>query len=396
MKFLLTTIILVHLNQLFAQGWEQQISNTSNDLFAVDFIDANYGCAVGKNGTIITTMDGGLNWTPQNSGTTDHFYDVHFLNSLDGLAVTSNSVYKTNDGGINWSYSESLSTIASGKTRIYFINSSIGFVAKYGNILMTLDGGNTWREKSCPNLSLGFFLATDTLNFYIGGGDGMLLESHNSGENWDALNTPFSSSFYESACVTPNGTHYYVGHTIAFGQYLPLYIQNPNQGSFAFQNWLYAVHFIGDEVGFIAGLDGKIYKTSDEGISWVEQESGVLTSLLNIDFPTTTTGYIVGENGTIIKTTNSGEVGLHENQSTLKEFNAYPNPSTNKLTLTIPNLGEVVNIEISDSFGKIVKSFEFFTSNISCDIDINDLVSGIYIVRLVNSSDSYSKQIIKL
>ncbi|KKK86135.1 hypothetical protein LCGC14_2766260, partial [marine sediment metagenome] len=46
-------------------NWSSQNSGTSNFLINVDFVDANTGWAAGKNGTLLHTIDGGLNWTPQ-------------------------------------------------------------------------------------------------------------------------------------------------------------------------------------------------------------------------------------------------------------------------------------------------------------------------------------------
>jgi photosystem II stability/assembly factor-like uncharacterized protein len=46
-----------------------QTSGTTNDLFGVYFLDANYGIAVGDSSTILRTTNAGSNWT--NLGTND-------------------------------------------------------------------------------------------------------------------------------------------------------------------------------------------------------------------------------------------------------------------------------------------------------------------------------------
>jgi photosystem II stability/assembly factor-like uncharacterized protein len=45
----------------------------------VSFTDASNGWAVGSGGTIVHTSDGGLTWTPQNSGTSSGLSSVVFL-----------------------------------------------------------------------------------------------------------------------------------------------------------------------------------------------------------------------------------------------------------------------------------------------------------------------------
>lgn len=42
-----------------ARTWTTQSSGTTNELWAVSFVDANTGTAVGEGGTILRTTDGG-------------------------------------------------------------------------------------------------------------------------------------------------------------------------------------------------------------------------------------------------------------------------------------------------------------------------------------------------
>ena len=60
----------------FAQ-WLLQNQSTNYPLSNVKFISTTVGWAVGDYGTIIKTTDGGTNWTPQTSGTTNFFMVYH-------------------------------------------------------------------------------------------------------------------------------------------------------------------------------------------------------------------------------------------------------------------------------------------------------------------------------
>jgi hypothetical protein len=64
-------------------------------------LDNSVGWAVGQEGTIIYTEDGGNNWYPQISGTANHLESVFFLNADTGWVVGLNgTVRATQAGGI--------------------------------------------------------------------------------------------------------------------------------------------------------------------------------------------------------------------------------------------------------------------------------------------------------
>lgn len=70
-------------------------------LQGIDFPKPEVGFAAGFFGTIITSTDLGLNWAPQDSGTTFDLLDVHFASDgLTGLAVGANgTILRTSNGG---------------------------------------------------------------------------------------------------------------------------------------------------------------------------------------------------------------------------------------------------------------------------------------------------------
>ena len=69
--------------------WQNPLPQ-GNHLFAVSFVDANNGTAVGWSGTILRTSDGGQNWVIQSSGiygTSIGLYGVSFNDANTGTAV---------------------------------------------------------------------------------------------------------------------------------------------------------------------------------------------------------------------------------------------------------------------------------------------------------------------
>ncbi|HEY5610651.1 MAG TPA: IPT/TIG domain-containing protein, partial [Thermoanaerobaculia bacterium] len=76
---------------------------TSSDLFGLFFVDANVGYAVGGNGTILKTTNGGSSWSLQSSGTTNPLRAVHFRDANIGWAVgDAGIIVVTVNGGATW------------------------------------------------------------------------------------------------------------------------------------------------------------------------------------------------------------------------------------------------------------------------------------------------------
>ena len=63
------------------------MSGVGVDLHDVKFIDSLAGWAVGDDGTIINTIDGGLHWTTQRSSTEHPLERIFFSDRTHGWAV---------------------------------------------------------------------------------------------------------------------------------------------------------------------------------------------------------------------------------------------------------------------------------------------------------------------
>lgn len=72
-------------------------------LNAVSFVDSEKGWAVGANGVVYFTSNGGRAWQPQESGVKSDLYDVKFLDALEGWAVGGEgTILHTKNGGRVW------------------------------------------------------------------------------------------------------------------------------------------------------------------------------------------------------------------------------------------------------------------------------------------------------
>lgn len=82
-------------------------------LNAVWFATHERGWAVGGEGVIIATTDGGRTWRPQMSGVGDDLNDVKFFNEAEGWAVgRGGTLLHTTDGGRTWADTKRVNTHA--------------------------------------------------------------------------------------------------------------------------------------------------------------------------------------------------------------------------------------------------------------------------------------------
>ena len=133
-----------------AQSWSIQASGTTETLLSVFAPTEDICYAVGTEGTILKTDNGGGTWVTQSSGTTMDLHSVFFTDISNGYAAGEfGTILKTINGGATWV------PVPSGLPgcwleSIFFIDANIGFVAgrdnwsEEGYILKTIDGGINW------------------------------------------------------------------------------------------------------------------------------------------------------------------------------------------------------------------------------------------------------------
>ncbi|MBL0201122.1 MAG: hypothetical protein IPP81_13615 [Chitinophagaceae bacterium] len=167
-------LILVTGSAVFAQGF-----NTTNWKFSnpkpfgftvldVDYFDNNNAIAVGEQGGIARSTDGGRNWTygvfthltPASQLSKTTFNDVHFPSANVAYAVGNNGVMaKTTDGGATWSFvNNPLFPNQKIINACWFVDANKGYIGGQWNntvdslpkLYFTLNGGSTWDSIAAP------------------------------------------------------------------------------------------------------------------------------------------------------------------------------------------------------------------------------------------------------
>ncbi len=141
------------------RNWRQVIVPTRAMLTGVSFGDAQHGWAVGHDGVILATTDGGLTWARQDAGNDLEtiFLDVFFSDAQHGLAAGA-----------------------------------------YGKCLLTMDGGKSWQPAApIPDEAhINSITPTHTDAVYLAGESGMLLTAGDARSGWRRLNLPYEGSLF--------------------------------------------------------------------------------------------------------------------------------------------------------------------------------------------------------
>ncbi|MEI6349337.1 MAG: T9SS type A sorting domain-containing protein [Bacteroidota bacterium] len=159
-------------------------------LNSISFIDTLKGFAVGDNGVIISTINGGNTWQSLVAPLQRDYTGIKFINSNVGYIVggiatglSRKTILRTINGGVNWS--TLLDTTGGILNDISFADSLVGYsVGDSATVLKTINGGLSWQ----PILIDVNLVGNETFNAVkfldknfgaIGGKNGVLYVFHN-------------------------------------------------------------------------------------------------------------------------------------------------------------------------------------------------------------------------
>ena len=264
----------------YGSSWTRQPSGTMAWLHAVYFVDQDHGWIAGGNGTLLSTVDGGVTWNKISLTTKDSLIDVYFSDSTHGWLLAQRDVFKlksnepssyllnTDDGGITWQrIFLNTADVNTRFTRMVFKDPEHGWMfGETGTIFSTSDGGTHWmpRHSATRHLLLGGAFANNHSGLVVGAG-ATIMQS-DDGAAW-LLNGP------------------------GIGE----------------GDRLNAISLVGS-FAWAVGNGGQIIASANGGHSWSRQRSNVAADLLDVRFIDTREGWVVGADGAVLHT---GDGGLH-------------------------------------------------------------------------------------
>jgi|LSQX01.1.fsa_nt_gb photosystem II stability/assembly factor-like uncharacterized protein len=242
--FFILIMCLTCISNAQNEGWHLLPFTPSQELWDIHCINEDTVIAVGNNGYIIRTTNGGSYWDSIYSTTNNTLYKVTFVNdSIGYICGTNGTVLKTENCGLNWTTMNTPTTL--NLWSMCFINQDTGWII----------GGN------------------EIYSEYPSGGKGILMKTLNGGNNWH-MDTNYTSTV-SSVYFFDNDTGY-----IALNNMDSNFLCKTTDGGLSYDTILRDAHvyyykdivFSNAQTGyFLKSIDnGGIYKTDDYGLTWHE------------------------------------------------------------------------------------------------------------------------------
>jgi len=241
--------------------WRQVIVPTRAMLTGVSFGDAQHGWAVGHDGVILATADGGLTWSLQKTETDLEtvFLDVFFSDTLHGLAVGAyGKCLLTMDGGKSWQPAAPIPDEVHVNQIAPTASDIVYLTGEAGTLLVSADARRPWQQCTVPyEGSLFGVLPLSAKSLLAYGLRGRVFASDDAGVSWTPRETP-------SPVLIMAGVRLKSGVIVLAG--LGGNFSLSRDGGGTFEVWSPAV-----DTGGVAGLletkDGALVAVGEKGVN---------------------------------------------------------------------------------------------------------------------------------
>lgn len=315
---------------------------------------------------------------------------------------TYSKIYKSINGGLTWTQKYNTNQDIVGL--VSFDSSNIVGITNSYNIIKTNNGGMTWTVVLGPAQGVGTAKAYGDSTLFIGNTFGTIYISKNQGATWVANPvlpyhvsdiSPFNKDTIFAIALNPN-----------FGN---AFSRSFNGGT-SWQNFplppaAFYIHisFKNKNEGYVLGEDdngkGIISKTTDMGQTWSTFNTGLNTGfnggLIDMAFLNDSIALVSGYNGVLFKwnTKQTTFVGVKENADDDVHISVFPNPVKNKLVIEAKNNNlDSIKFNLFNALGQQL-NFKLELTNSKAEIDIHNLFSGIYYLKVEND---HSQKIFKI
>jgi photosystem II stability/assembly factor-like uncharacterized protein len=378
----ITCLIVSFFASLTAIGqWATVPSGTTFDLKHIAFSDSLHGYIIAENSpmesVLLETSDGGFTWSPILYN--QHFSAIDFLDANTGAVLGRDTIYKTVDGGDNWTM---ITTNYNGEILFHMIDLHHWIYVRGQHHGYTLDGGYTWTEITHGNSGALPIVATDFQSIndstFIGVGwyGSRVFKSSDKGFTWSVLASFMNLGLIRSSCFPNPSIGFFTANTGVF---------KSTDGGVSWQKIdstlgfdIYCIRYTDANNLYVVGNGGGIAKTSDGGNTWSTDVSGTTLNLNKIIL-VNGKAIAIGDSGTILMKTNI-PIGIENQISTENIITLFPNPTNNELTIQINSAG-VFRFELYNTLGEIVLT-KTVKDNLNA-IDLSVCPKGTYVYKLI-------------
>jgi photosystem II stability/assembly factor-like uncharacterized protein len=185
--------------------WTPVKTVTGTGRFTFDFVSATHGFAIGDRTDLLTTTDGGANWS---TVTSDFYTNARTFNSLACASTTicvaidtDGVLARTTDGGATW---KKAGAAPAGLASATFLDPThVVGVGKGGLTAYSGDAGETWTQAGSAALGTYREVRARTSKHALMFGDsGAVARTLNGGANWSRLADPGTQTVVDASFVS--------------------------------------------------------------------------------------------------------------------------------------------------------------------------------------------------
>ncbi len=263
-------------------SWVQADVPVIVNIISIYFVNENTGWAVGHDGIVLKSIDGGKSWSRQFDGFMANEQTlVQRQELVEKLEAELESASESELEDVEYALEEAQFAmedaqfdIEGGSTKpfldVWFKDENVGFVVgAYGQIIKTVDGGESWTSiadelENPDRFHLNAIKSIQPGHLVIVGEAGLIIRSKDNGLNWETLESPYDGSLFGAVSTRQlNGMLVY-------------------------------------------GLRGNVFRTSDFGDSWENVDVNTEQTLNSGKAFKDGTIMLVGNNGVVLKSYDSG------------------------------------------------------------------------------------------
>ncbi|MCZ2392118.1 MAG: hypothetical protein LC113_13715 [Acidobacteria bacterium] len=266
----------------------------TNEGAAVDFINKDVGWMLLQTGSLLQTLNGGLDWKeigrlPSISAGGKPFrtypLDLRFVDDRVGWITASTNILRSEDGGRTWSvWDFHDANVVSGMMIVD--QREIWAVTKTAKVFHTVDGGQNWEVKQLPSIRVGDesyprSIAIDrTGRIWVGNlrSRSTVAVSSDGGQTWSEREMPVMSDILRLTAIqfAPDGTGRAAFALISKGDaptQLSLLISENNGDTWEVSHDVklpfrpVEINFVSDTEGYLISASD-IAVTKDAGATW--------------------------------------------------------------------------------------------------------------------------------
>lgn len=251
--------------------------NSSSSINSIRFINEKTGWAAGSQGKIFKTEDGGINWSQQYSGINSKLLNINFINEYSGwITGLNNVILYTSNGGASWA----LQSFDADSTKIisaiaYCDDFNCWAINNAGRLYFSSDRGETWQTKTCFN-EYGFsniFFPCTMEGFIFKHFGNLIYRTFDGGDTWQRYDLPVAWSS-EAFFVDQNSGWVAEDWAVSSTIHESAAVYFTSDGGLNWEKRGSIKSIMLDNLIFVNGNSGwcnsadKIYRTTDGGFTW--------------------------------------------------------------------------------------------------------------------------------